>query len=177
MAEKSAHRGDPGGLHPGHLDALGDDLVKALDDGAGKDVDLLLDLNFNAKTEGYLKILRAIAHFDMFWIEIDTYNAEALGYIRRKASIRPSRRGPGFPEAIGVPRAQRSTKRSGVVRCRPGIHTCCPCPRVCAAPLCAAARTGARASAARIERIADRSDRANEVRLAALVELPAQAAD
>jgi galactonate dehydratase len=59
--------------------------LEALDDGAGKDVDLLLDLNFNAKTEGYVKILRAIAHFDMFWIEIDTYSAEALGYIRRKS--------------------------------------------------------------------------------------------
>jgi len=31
--------------------------LEALDDGAGPDVDLLLDLNFNAKTEGYLKIL------------------------------------------------------------------------------------------------------------------------
>src|SRR3984893_18552549 len=40
----------------------------------------------NAKTEGYLKILRAIAHFDMFWIEIDTYSAEALGYIRRQSA-------------------------------------------------------------------------------------------
>ena len=60
--------------------------LEALDDGAGPDVDLLLDLNFNAKPEGYLKILRAIAHFDMFWIEIDTYSAEALGYIRRQSA-------------------------------------------------------------------------------------------
>ncbi len=42
--------------------------------GAGPDVDILLDLNFNAKTEGYLKILRAIADLDMFWIEIDSFN-------------------------------------------------------------------------------------------------------
>jgi len=39
------------------------------------DVDILLDLNFNAKTEGYLKILRAIADFDMFWIEIDSFKS------------------------------------------------------------------------------------------------------
>ena len=51
----------------------------------GPDVDILLDLNFNAKTEGYLKILRAIADLDMFWIEIDSYNPEALGYIRRQS--------------------------------------------------------------------------------------------
>ena len=59
--------------------------LEALDDGAGPDVDLLLDLNFNAKTEGYLRILRAISHIDIFWIEIDTYSAEALGYIRRQS--------------------------------------------------------------------------------------------
>ena len=46
---------------------------------------ILLDLNFNAKTEGYLKILRAIADLDMFWIEIDSYSPEALGYIRRQS--------------------------------------------------------------------------------------------
>ncbi len=59
--------------------------LEALDDGAGRDVDLLLDLNFNAKTEGYLKILRTIADFDMFWVEIDCYSPEALGYIRRQS--------------------------------------------------------------------------------------------
>ena len=57
--------------------------LEAIRDGAGPDMDLLLDLNFNAKTEGYLKILKAIADFDMFWVEIDSYDSEALGYIRR----------------------------------------------------------------------------------------------
>ena len=38
-----------------------------------------------AKTEGYLKILRAIADLDMFWVEIDSFNPEALGYIRRQS--------------------------------------------------------------------------------------------
>jgi galactonate dehydratase len=57
--------------------------LEAIRDGAGPDVDLLLDLNFNAKTEGYLKILKAIADFDMFWVEIDSYSPEALGYLRR----------------------------------------------------------------------------------------------
>jgi L-alanine-DL-glutamate epimerase-like enolase superfamily enzyme len=56
--------------------------LEAMRDGAGPDVDILLDLNFNAKTEGYLRILREIADLDMFWIEIDTFNPEALGYIR-----------------------------------------------------------------------------------------------
>jgi galactonate dehydratase len=59
--------------------------LEALRDGTGPDVGLLLDLNFNAKTEGYLKILREIADIEMFWIEIDTYSPEALGYIRRQS--------------------------------------------------------------------------------------------
>jgi L-alanine-DL-glutamate epimerase-like enolase superfamily enzyme len=59
--------------------------LEALRDGTGPDVDILLDLNFNARTEGYLEILRAIADLDMFWVEIDTYNPQALGYIRRQS--------------------------------------------------------------------------------------------
>ena len=59
--------------------------LEAIREGAGPDVDLLLDLNFNASTEGYLKILRAIRDLDMFWIEIDTYSPEALGLIRRQS--------------------------------------------------------------------------------------------
>ncbi|MBO0739260.1 MAG: mandelate racemase/muconate lactonizing enzyme family protein [Alphaproteobacteria bacterium] len=59
--------------------------LETIRDGAGPDVDLLLDLNFNAKTEGYLKILRAIADFDMLWVEIDSYNPSALAYIRRQS--------------------------------------------------------------------------------------------
>jgi galactonate dehydratase len=60
-----------------HLEAVGA--------GAGPDVELLLDLNFNAKTEGYLKILDAIADLDMFWVEIDSFSPEALGYLRRQS--------------------------------------------------------------------------------------------
>lgn len=57
--------------------------LEALRDGAGPDVDILLDLNFNARTEDYLEILRAIAGLDIFWVEIDSFVPEALGYIRR----------------------------------------------------------------------------------------------
>ena len=59
--------------------------LEAIRDGAGPDVDLLLDLNFHAKTEGFLKILREIADLDMFWIEIDTFSPEALSYIRKQS--------------------------------------------------------------------------------------------
>jgi L-alanine-DL-glutamate epimerase-like enolase superfamily enzyme len=57
--------------------------LEAFRDGAGPDVDLLLDLNFNFKTEGYRKIVRALDPLGLFWIEIDSYDAEALADVRR----------------------------------------------------------------------------------------------
>ena len=59
--------------------------LEAMRDGAGPDTEILLDLNFNAKTEGYLAILRSLADFDLFWVEIDSYSPEALGHIRQRS--------------------------------------------------------------------------------------------
>jgi L-alanine-DL-glutamate epimerase-like enolase superfamily enzyme len=68
------------------LRALRDELA-AFRDGAGPDVDILVDLNFNFKTEGFLKVARAIEPFDIFWIEIDTRDPKALAYVRRGTTI------------------------------------------------------------------------------------------
>jgi len=68
------------------LDAVRDQLA-AFREGTGKDVDILVDLNFNFKTEGFLKVARAIEPFDIFWVEIDTRDAKALHYIRSRTNI------------------------------------------------------------------------------------------
>ena len=47
-----------------------------------------MDLNFNAKTEGYLRFVRALADHKLFWIEIDNPRAETLAHIR-KNSVHP----------------------------------------------------------------------------------------
>ena len=60
--------------------------LEALREGTGPEIEILLDLNFNAKTEGFIKILRAIADLDLFWVEIDSYVPEALATIRRQSS-------------------------------------------------------------------------------------------
>ncbi|HMN79167.1 MAG TPA: mandelate racemase/muconate lactonizing enzyme family protein [Burkholderiaceae bacterium] len=60
--------------------------LEVMREAAGPDVDILLDLNFNARTEGYLKILREIASLDMFWIEIDTLNPQALAWLRTQSA-------------------------------------------------------------------------------------------
>ena len=59
--------------------------LSVMREAAGPEMDILLDLNFNAKTEGYLRFLRGIADQDLFWVEIDTLDAQALAYIRSQS--------------------------------------------------------------------------------------------
>jgi L-alanine-DL-glutamate epimerase-like enolase superfamily enzyme len=61
--------------------------LAALREGCGPDVEILVDLNFNFTTEGFLKVARAIESFDPFWIEIDTPDAAALRYVREGTTI------------------------------------------------------------------------------------------
>jgi galactonate dehydratase len=68
------------------LQAVRDQLA-AFRQGTGAAVDILVDLNFNFKTEGFLKVARAIEPFDIFWVEIDTRDAKALAHIRQGSRI------------------------------------------------------------------------------------------
>ncbi len=63
------------------IDAIRDQLA-AFREGAGQDMDILVDLNFNYKTEGFLKLAQAMEPFDLFWVEMDTRNPDALRYVR-----------------------------------------------------------------------------------------------
>ena len=63
------------------------DLLAAFREGAGAQMDILVDLNFNYKTEGFLKLARAMEPYDLFWVEIDTRDAAALHYIRSRTTI------------------------------------------------------------------------------------------
>ena len=55
----------------------------ALQEGAGPKVKVLLDMNFNFKTEGYLTLARALDDLGLMWFEIDSYDPAALRDIRR----------------------------------------------------------------------------------------------
>ena len=61
--------------------------LAAFREGAGPDMDILVDLNFNFKTEGFLKAARVLEPFDIFWVEIDTRDPRALRDIRRGTRI------------------------------------------------------------------------------------------
>ena len=62
------------------------DQMAAFRDGAGAEVDLLLDLNFNFKTEGFLEVAKAVAPYRLMWLEIDSYDPKALALIRQQAA-------------------------------------------------------------------------------------------
>lgn len=59
--------------------------LEALRAGTGPEVDILLDLNYNAKPEGYIRIIQELADFELFWVEIDSPNAQALADVRRES--------------------------------------------------------------------------------------------
>jgi L-alanine-DL-glutamate epimerase-like enolase superfamily enzyme len=68
------------------------DLVRAMVDqmaafraGAGPRMGLHVDLNFNFKTEGYIRMAQALEPFGLTWVEIDTYDPAALALIRRSS--------------------------------------------------------------------------------------------
>ncbi|HEY5300473.1 MAG TPA: mandelate racemase/muconate lactonizing enzyme family protein [Acetobacteraceae bacterium] len=71
--------------------ALTEELVAqmaAFRQGAGPRVGLHLDLNFNFRTEGYIRIAQAMEPFDLEWLEIDSYDAAALATIRGSSRTR-----------------------------------------------------------------------------------------
>jgi galactonate dehydratase len=58
------------------------DQLTALRDGAGPDVRLALDVNFNFKVEGFRQLARACEPFDLMWIEMDMPDAGSLKVVR-----------------------------------------------------------------------------------------------
>ena len=50
--------------------------------GAGPDMDLYLDVNYHFKTEGLLKVAKAVEPYDLTWLEFDTWDPQALALIR-----------------------------------------------------------------------------------------------
>jgi galactonate dehydratase len=57
--------------------------LDALASGAGRDVGLMMDLNFNFKPEGFRRLARAVEDFDMTWLEMDSHAPAALAAVRQ----------------------------------------------------------------------------------------------
>jgi galactonate dehydratase len=61
------------------------DTLAAFRAGAGPDMDLYLDVNYHFKTEGLLKVAKAVEPYDLTWLEFDTWDPQALALIRGRA--------------------------------------------------------------------------------------------
>jgi galactonate dehydratase len=61
--------------------------LRAFREGAGPEMNLHLDSNVHFKSEGYIRIARAIEQFDMTWLEMDMWDAQALADIRQKSPV------------------------------------------------------------------------------------------
>jgi galactonate dehydratase len=61
--------------------------MEAFREGAGPDIGLKLDLNFNFKTEGYIRVAQALAHLNMDWLELDIFEPAALKAVRDRAPM------------------------------------------------------------------------------------------
>lgn len=66
--------------------------LTALREGAGPEVQIMLDANFNFRPEGYLQLIRAVRPHGLAWLELDCYDPAAVALMRREA---------GFPIATG----------------------------------------------------------------------------
>jgi L-alanine-DL-glutamate epimerase-like enolase superfamily enzyme len=93
-------KGKPYMYRPGFIGGAGDpdrnpvrtainaavDQFTAFREGAGPEIGLKLDINFNFRTEGFLRMARALEPLDMEWLEIDNFDAAALAQVRRGTS-------------------------------------------------------------------------------------------
>src|ERR1700751_5917278 len=59
--------------------------LEAFRRGAGRDVGLHLDTNFNYKIDGYIKLAGAREPLDRVWLELDLYDPAGVNLIRRSA--------------------------------------------------------------------------------------------
>jgi galactonate dehydratase len=61
--------------------------MTAFREGAGSDIGLMLDVNFNFRTEGFLRMARALEPLDLEWLETDSFDATSLAQVRRGAAV------------------------------------------------------------------------------------------
>jgi L-alanine-DL-glutamate epimerase-like enolase superfamily enzyme len=62
-------------------------LFEAFAEGTAGAADPILDLNFNAKPEGAVRVAEALEPFDLLWLELDLYDPAALTSVRARAPM------------------------------------------------------------------------------------------
>ena len=62
-------------------------LMSCFREAVGAKADLILDLNFNFKTEGAIAVAKALEPFNLMWLELDCYHPQALRDVREATKI------------------------------------------------------------------------------------------
>ena len=62
-------------------------LLAAFEQGTGGRAEPILDLNFNARPDGAVRVARALARFGLAWLEVDSYGPQALASVRSRAPM------------------------------------------------------------------------------------------
>ena len=60
--------------------------IEVMREAVGYDIDILLDINYNFKTEGAIRVARALEPYNLFWIEHDNEDPEALAQLKASTS-------------------------------------------------------------------------------------------
>ena len=63
-------------------------LISTFREAVGDDVDISLDLTFNFKTEGNIAIARVLEPYNLLWLEVDTYDPQALLQVKQSTKTR-----------------------------------------------------------------------------------------
>lgn len=61
--------------------------IKTFRDNLNPSISIILDLNYNFKAEGFIKISRILEKYNIAWLEIDTKNFDVLKKINEKINI------------------------------------------------------------------------------------------
>jgi L-alanine-DL-glutamate epimerase-like enolase superfamily enzyme len=62
------------------------DILGAFRDGAGPEMELRMDLNFSQRTEGFIRIAKAVEDIKLAWLECDIHDPDALRMLRDSTS-------------------------------------------------------------------------------------------
>ncbi len=61
--------------------------LEAIRKGAGDDLGLMVDLNFNFKREGFKQVLHRLEKWDMFWAELDVYDHGTVKSLQNQTTV------------------------------------------------------------------------------------------
>jgi galactonate dehydratase len=62
-------------------------LLEAFHEGTGGKAAPIVDLNFNLTTEGVIRVARALADFDLMWLEVDAFDPTSLAAVRQQTGV------------------------------------------------------------------------------------------